>query len=136
MQSLLPLLLLFLLPLLSSLFTGGSSGSSGPSMRFDAATPPHTHLHTSNRLAVPYWVNPSDVSDYTAKKWRELDKIAEGKFVGQLSAECEWEQAQRQRLAQEAQGFFFTDRDKLDRARRMEMPSCGKLQGYGYRVPY
>ncbi|KAK5127510.1 hypothetical protein LTR85_006849 [Meristemomyces frigidus] len=135
LQSLLPLLLLFLLPLLSSLFSG-SGAPAGPAMRFDAATPPHTHQHTSNRLNVPYWVNPSEVQDYTPKKWRELDKVAEGKYIGQLSAECEWEQNQRQRLAQEAQGFFFTDQVKMDRARRMEMPSCRKLEGHGYRLPY
>ena len=134
LQSLLPLLLLFILPLLSSLFSG--SGSSGPGMRFDAAVPPHTHQHTSSRLKVPYWVNPTEVQDYTSKKWRELDKMAEGKYVNQLSAECEWEQSTRQRLYQEAQGFFYTDQVKLDRARRMEMPSCKRLQEYGYRLPY
>ncbi|KAK3670537.1 Chaperone protein dnaJ [Recurvomyces mirabilis] len=134
LTSLLPIILLFLIPLLSSLFSG--STPSGPSMRFDAAVPPHTLSHTSNRLSVPYWVNPSEVSDFTARKWKDLDKVAENKYVNQLSAECEWEQAQRQRLAQEAQGFFFTDQTKLERARRMEMPSCRKLEGYGYRVGY
>ncbi|EMC97596.1 hypothetical protein BAUCODRAFT_458981 [Baudoinia panamericana UAMH 10762] len=136
LQSLLPLLLLFVLPLLSSLFSGGASGPSGPSIRLDAAVPPHTLQHVSNRLNVPYWVEPNRVQDYTARKWRDLDKVAEGKFIGHLSAECEWEMAERQRLAQEAQGFFWTDQEKLERARRMEMPSCGKLQGYGYRVGY
>lgn len=132
LQSLLPLVLLFLLPLLSSLFQGASP--SGPSIRLDKAATPHTEMHTSSRLKVPYWVNPSDVVDYSARKWKELDKVAEGKIVGQLSSECEWEQAQRQRLANEAQGFFFTDMEKLDRARRMNMPSCDRLKGYGYRV--
>lgn len=90
LQGLLPLLLLFLLPLLSSIFSG--SGPSGPSVRFDAAVPPHTQMHTSGGLKVPYYVDPREVEDYSTKKWRELDKIAEGKFVGQLSAECEYEQ--------------------------------------------
>jgi DnaJ family protein B protein 12 len=136
LRSLLPLLLLFVLPLLSSLFSG-ASGPSGPSVRF-AAQPPYTLAHTSSRLSVPYFVNPVEVADYTSKSWKALDKVAEGKYVGQLSAECEWEQAQRQRLANEAQGFFFTDQSKMDQARRMEMPSCRKLndlnggRGYGY----
>ncbi|KAK3114994.1 Chaperone protein dnaJ [Teratosphaeriaceae sp. CCFEE 6253] len=134
LQSLLPLLLLFLLPLLSSIFS--SSTPSGPGMRFDAAVPPHTHLHTSAGLKIPYWVNPTEVEGYTTRKWRDLDKAAEGKFIGQLSAECEWEQGQRQRLAQEAQGFFFTDYEKLERARRMKMEACGRLKGYGYSLPY
>ena len=138
LRSLLPLLLLFVLPLLSSIFSGSGSSYTGPSVRFgSSAIPPHTLSHTSARLNVPYWVNPVEVQEFTPKKWKELDKIAEGKYVGQLSAECEWEQAQRQRLANEAQGFFFTDQHKLDQARRMEMPSCRRLgEVPGYRGYY
>lgn len=134
LSSLLPILLLFLLPLLSSLFSG--SGSSGPSIRLDTASPPHTLQHNSARLNVPYWVNPSEVQDYTSKKWKDLDKVAEGQFIGRLSSECEWEQGQRQRLANDAQGFFFTDMEKLNRARKMRMPSCEALKEKGYRMPY
>jgi DnaJ homolog subfamily B member 12 len=135
LQSLLPLLLLFVLPLLSSIFSG-PSGPTGPTMRFDAAVPPHTLQHLSNRLKVPYWVNPTEVDGYSARKWRDLDKVAEGKFLAQLSSECEWEQTRRQKLASEAQGFFWTDQVKLQQARDMEMPSCRRLEGYGYRVGY
>jgi DnaJ family protein B protein 12 len=135
LQGLLPLLLLFILPLLSSLFGGSDSTSRGPQMRFDKAVPPHTLSHTSNRLNVPYWVNPTEVQDYNAKKWKELDKVAEGKFVQQINAECEWEVSKRQRMAQDAQGFFFTDHEMLNKARKMEMPSCKKLEALGYRIP-
>ena len=131
LRSLLPLLLLFLLPLLSSIFSG-SSTPSGPSMRFDSAVPPHTLSHVSSSLKVNYFVNPTEVVDFTAQKWKKLDRVAEGKFVGQLSAECEWEQNERQRLANEAQGFFFTDQVKLDAARRMDMRSCRRLRELGY----
>lgn len=72
--------------------------------------------------------------DYTGRKWRDLDKIAEGRYVNHLSAECEWEQTQRQRLFQEAQGFWSRDEQKWEQAKRFEMPSCRKLQGWGYRV--
>lgn len=132
LQGLLPLLLLFVLPLLSSLF--GGSTPSGPSIRFNGAAAPQTQMHTSGRLHVPYWVNPTEVHDYTSKQWKRLDEVAEGKYVNILRGECEWEQGQRQRLAQEAQGFFFTDQSKLDKARRMDMPSCKKLEGFGYRL--
>lgn len=133
--SLAPLILLFIIPLLSSIFSGSSSAfNRGPSFKF-TAQPPYTLAHTSERLNVPYWVNPKDVADFTMKKWKDLDKVAEGRYVGQLHAECEWEQNQRQRLAQEAQGFFFTDQAMLERARNMEMPSCkkyGQLTGQRY----
>lgn len=125
-QGILPLLLLFLLPLLSSIFSG--SGSSGPSMRFDAAMPPHTQQHTSNRFHVPYWVDPKEVKDYSKSQWKQLDKMADNRYVQVLTSECESEQTIRTRLAQEAQGFFWTDMEKLDRARQMNMPSCRKLQ--------
>ncbi|KAK5171087.1 Chaperone protein dnaJ [Saxophila tyrrhenica] len=135
LRSLLPLLLLFVLPLLSSLFTG--SGSSGPKIFMGKqAQSPYTMSHTSDRLSVPYWVNPADVTEFTPKKWKELDKVAEGQYVGQLSAECEWENNRRQQLANDAQGFFFTDQIKLDLARQMERPSCTKLAslpGYSWR---
>ncbi|PIA92520.1 DnaJ subfamily B member 12 [Cercospora beticola] len=134
LQGLLPLLLLFILPLISSFFSG-SGQPSGPSMRFDAAVPPHTEQHTSGKLKVPYWVNPTEVRDFTVKKWKNLDEQAERKYIINLNAECEWEQSQRQRLANEAMGFFYTDQVKLDRAKKMEMPSCRRLEGHGYRLP-
>ncbi|WPH02198.1 Hypothetical protein R9X50_00505300 [Acrodontium crateriforme] len=130
-QSLLPLLLLFLVPLLSSLFS--SSGPTGPSIRMDAAKPPQTQLRTSHKLKVPYWVNPVEVKDYTAKNWRDLDKSAEGQFIYSLRQECAWEGSKQQQLADEAQGFFFTDQVKMDRARKMPKPSCDRLKEYGYR---
>jgi len=132
-QGLLPLLLLFVLPLLSSLFSG-SDTPKGPSLRFDAK-PPMTHQHTSNRLHIPYYVNPVDVKDYTSKQWKALDRVAEGQMINRLSAACEQEHNAQIRMAQEAQGFFYTDTVKLEEARNMAMPNCQKLNGYGYRVP-
>lgn len=130
LRSLLPLLLLFVLPLLSSLFSG-SGTSSGPSLRFDSAVPPHTTSRTSLNLGVNYFVNPADVHNYNPRQWKDLDHVAEKKYVGQLNVECEWENSQRNRLANEAQGFFFTDQVKLEKARRMERPSCKRLNELG-----
>lgn len=129
-QSLLPLLLLFLLPLLSSLFSGGDSA---PAYRFDGPIAPHTQAHISERLKIPYWVNPVEVEEYSAKKWRELDKGAEVKYVSNLNVMCERERVDRDRLVQEAQGFFFTDQVKMDRARAMDMKNCRMLGDLGYR---
>ena len=132
LSSMLPLLFLFIIPLLSSLFSG--SGTRGPGMRFEAQ-PPYTLAHTSSRFSIPYWVNPAEVVDYTTSKWKELDKVAEGRYIGQLNLNCEYEQDARQRLANDAQGFFFTDHAQLQRARDMEMPHCqrlGELTGRRY----
>ncbi|KAI6865041.1 hypothetical protein KC323_g4523 [Hortaea werneckii] len=130
LQSLLPLLLLFLLPLLSSLFSGATT-PSGPNIRLHDPKPPYTETHTTHRLNIPYYVNPLDVQDFTAKKWKDLDLRAERQYMSYLSSECDWEQGKRQQLANEAQGFFFTDMEKLDRARKMNMPACQKLREIG-----
>lgn len=126
-QSLLPLLFLFILPLLSSLFSGGDA-SRGPTLRFDMARPPHTEQHISSNLKIPYWVIPSDVSGWSNKQWKKLDNSAEHEYLGMLNTECEREQIQRARLEQSAQGFFFQDEEKMRQARSMEMKSCRRLQ--------
>jgi len=127
LAQLLPLVFLFIIPLLSSLFSGATT-PSGPSMRFDAAAPPHTHLRTSHALKVPYWVNPRDVEDYSPRKWREVDKYAEVRYVNQLNVQCENEQNTRQRLFQESQGWFWVDEAKLEQARRMDLWACNRLR--------
>ncbi|THX27360.1 DUF1977-domain-containing protein [Aureobasidium pullulans] len=132
LQSLLPLLLLFIFPLLSGLFSGNGT-SSGPSIYFDPA-PPHTQQHFSSGPKIPYYVDPREVSDLTARKLKDLDRRAEVKYVNQLSNECEIQQSRRQQMYQQAQGFFFTDQVKLQEARTFDMPSCKRLKDLGYRV--
>jgi len=131
-QSLLPLLLLFLLPLLSSLFSGLGGSSNGPSYRFDKISP-YTQPHTSDRLKVPYWVDPAQTRDFSTRNWRDLDRAAEQRYVGDLSVRCERERAERDRVAQEAMGFFWTDQVALDRARAMRLEACTRLQELGRR---
>ena len=131
-QSLLPLLLLFLLPLLSSLF--GSSASNTPNFRFDGPMNPYTQQHQTPRLKIPYWVNPAEVVDYNAKKWTEVDKSAEVRYLSNLNVGCERERVDRDRIIQDAQGFFWTDQVRLDQARNMEMRNCKRLRELGYRI--
>lgn len=126
LRRLLPLLLLFLLPLLSSLFSGPST-PAGPSYRFDAAVPPHTMGRTTPKLNVNYYVNPLDVEDYSARKFRQLDQRVEVDYVSLLRYECEHEVNARDRKIQEAQGWFFPDVDKMKEARAMELKSCRRL---------
>ncbi|KAI9714404.1 MAG: hypothetical protein M1820_000365 [Bogoriella megaspora] len=123
---LLPLLLLFLLPLLSSIFSGSGSSYSGPKIAFHS-TPPYTLSRSSHNLKIPYFVNPADTTEYTSSKWRALDRTAESRYMGILRDECEIEAAQRDRLVQEAQGFFWQDSEKMAKARSMELKSCRRL---------
>lgn len=133
LSSLLPLLLLFILPLLSSFFSSAPA-PQGPSVRFDTAKPPNTQMRTSTRLKIPYWVNPAEVEDYSAKKWRELDKSAEIKYVHQLNVGCEMEQQKQARMMQDAQGWFFQDEEKMVEARKLDMKNCKRLRELGYVV--
>lgn len=128
---LLPLLILFILPLLSSLFSGSETVPKGPSVRFNGPEPPHTMHRTSRIYNVDYWVNPDEVSDYSARKFNQLDGRAEQMFTQALRVDCEREVNVRQRVIDEAQGWFFQDPDKMQQARKMEMKACKKLQTMG-----
>jgi DnaJ family protein B protein 12 len=132
LQSLLPLLLLFIFPLLSGLFSGNGT-PSGPSVKLQS-TPPFTLQRVSNGFGIPYYVDPREVSDLTTRKWKELDKRADSQYFNKMSQECEVQQQRRQQMYQQAQGFFFTDQAKLQKARNMEMPSCKRLNDLGYRT--
>lgn len=129
LSNLLPLLILFVLPFLSSLFSGDgpSSGSSGPSFRFDSAVPPHTLHRQTPRLNIDYYVNPSDVVDWPSRKLHQLDQKAELSYLGRLRSECDAEFDRRQRLMHDARGWIFQDVDRLHEARNMPMTSCDKL---------
>lgn len=130
LSSLLPLLLLFILPLLSSLFGGGST-PQGPSVVFDTAKPPNTQERISHRYKVPYWVNPVEVEDYSTRKWKRLDEVAEAKYMHLLNVRCEYESQQQKRLEQEAYGWLSVDQEKLSQARKMEKKNCKKLNDLG-----
>ncbi|KAJ5105459.1 Chaperone protein dnaJ [Penicillium alfredii] len=126
LRQLLPLILLFVLPLLSSLFSGPSA-PTGPSYRFDTPAPPHTQHRTTPRLNINYYVNPVDVEDYSARKLRQLDQRVEVDYVSSLRYECENEVQARERKMQEAQGWFFPDVEKMKEARAMELTNCRRL---------
>ncbi|PYH93722.1 DUF1977-domain-containing protein [Aspergillus ellipticus CBS 707.79] len=126
-QQLLPLILLFVLPWISSLFSG-SSTPSGPSYRFDAAVPPHTMHRTTPKLNIDYYINPGDVEEYSSRKFRQLDQRVEVDYVTKLRYECDNEAHNRDRMLQEAQGWFFPDVEKIKEARALELKSCRRLE--------
>lgn len=128
LSNLLPLLILFVIPLLSSIFS--STVPSGPSFRFESPEPPYTMQRTSPRLKVNYFVNPKDVLEMTGKKLGELDKRVENNYIQNLQYECQLENRQRTRMMEDAQGWFFPDENKMRAARNLEMRSCRKFEEY------
>ena len=125
LTQLLPLLLLFILPLLSSLFSG--SPSSGPSVRFDSPVPPQTMHRITPKYRVDYFINPAEVEGYSARKFHQLDQRAEVDYISTLQYNCEVERNTRSQMLQDAQGWFSIDEEKVRQARQMPMRSCSRL---------
>jgi DnaJ homolog subfamily B member 12 len=124
-MQLLPLLLLFVLPLLSSIFSGSSD--SGPQVRYDSPVPPHTMHRVTPRYKIDYFLNPTQVDGYTSRQFASLDQRAEVDYVSTLRYQCENEVNRQRYEINEATGFFFSDEGRLQRARNMPMPGCRRL---------
>ena len=82
---------------------------------------------TTPRLKINYFVNPVDVEDFSTRKFNQLDQRAEVDYVTRLRYDCDSEAQSRDRMVQEAQGWFFPDAEKLKEARSMELKSCRRL---------
>lgn len=82
---------------------------------------------TTPKLSVNYYVNPTDVETYDKRRFRQLDQRVEVDYVTKLRYECEGEVQTRDRMVQDAQGWFFPDVEKMKAARSMEMKSCRRL---------
>lgn len=134
LTQLLPLLLLFILPLLSSLFSGSSS--SGPSVRFDSPVPPNTMHRITPKYRVDYFINPVEVDGYTSRKFHQLDQRAEVDYISTLQYNCEVERNTKQQMLQDAQGWFAVDEEKIKQARSMPMRSCSRLDELRVRRQY
>ncbi|TDZ27876.1 putative J domain-containing protein [Colletotrichum spinosum] len=132
LMGLLPILLLFVFPLISSLFSGGS-GPSTPGMSFEHPRNQYTMQRTMPTLKVPYFVNPADVDSYTKGKFNKLDRVAENHFVSTLQHECENELLTKQRKMEAASGWFFQDPEKMAQAKKHETPSCNRLKHFSLR---
>ena len=127
LMGLLPIILFFVLPMLSSIFSGATSGSAPVQMQFDVAKPPFTYERTTPNLGVHYFVRESDVTDFSGSKFRDLDQKAEVRFVQQTRNKCEAEATYRRKLWEQAQGWFYQDPDQMQQAREFKMPSCDRL---------
>jgi DnaJ family protein B protein 12 len=134
LTSLMPLLILFVLPLLSSIFSGGETAPSLPDFRFQS-TPPYTSARTTTRYKVKYFVNKRDLEDLSSRKLTQLDQRAETSYVSTLQYNCQSEMITRNRLMQDAQGWFFSDEERLKEAREMDLTNCVRLRNLGAPLP-
>lgn len=104
-----------------------------PQMVFDNPQAPFTQPRTTPNHNIKYFVNPVDISKYSASKLNQLDHTAEIKIVRHLRAECENEIMYKRRLRENAQGWFYQDADRMAAADAYKMPSCERLNSMGVR---
>ncbi|EPQ62413.1 Bgt-1734 [Blumeria graminis f. sp. tritici] len=123
--------LFIILPIISLINPGSGNTTTGPSMRFDSAVPPHTLQRNTERLKVNYFVNPKDVEGYTPKQWRTLDKKAEINYINRLNVDCQQEELAKQEMLGKARGWLFDDPDRILQAHNLPMVACRKLEALG-----
>ncbi|KAK0652109.1 hypothetical protein B0T16DRAFT_299997, partial [Cercophora newfieldiana] len=122
---LLPIILLFIFPLLSSMFSGAATG---PEMTFDRPTSHFSVERTMPNYGYKYYVNKDEVSGKPKHKLATLDSQAELKFANIVNSRCHDEERHRQRLEEAAQGWFGPDPEKMAVARSYNMPNCVLLK--------
>ncbi|KAM0512136.1 hypothetical protein ACHAPE_009186 [Trichoderma viride] len=129
---LLPILLFFILPLISSIFSGGSSSTPAtPRMVFDSPQAPYTEGRTTPNLNIKYFVVPADVASYSKSKLSQLDRTAEINLVRHLRNECESELMYKRQLRENAMGWFYQDPEKMAIADAYKLASCERLEKMG-----
>ncbi|TPX64742.1 hypothetical protein SpCBS45565_g05631 [Spizellomyces sp. 'palustris'] len=132
---LLPVIVLFVFPLLSALFSGLLPGGD-PEPNFSFATSPQYNLRrTTESRSVPYFVNTKawnrwDGSKARHDKLQKYEQDVETEWHRNLQHLCAQEQEiKRFRIAQ-ANGWFTVDEKKLRAAQEMKMQNCEKLRDW------
>ncbi|CAK7902854.1 hypothetical protein CAAN1_18S00716 [[Candida] anglica] len=122
----LPLLLMLCIPILSAVF---SNGNARPEYSFVSTKEFTTPRYTPNHN-IPFYVS----NDFTKKQkrsaseLRNFDSKVENVYIQERRSKCSKEQIMKNELIEEAQGWFYTDQEKLDRAQNMPMPNCRALR--------
>lgn len=118
--------------MLSSLFAGG--GTVGPEIKEFRDSRFSKGRTSRPRGIYKYWLDPNEVAEYTEKRFHELDRQIETRYIHNLQLDCQNELIRQNRIIQDAQGLFFTDHNQIARARKMKMPACSKLKEHGLRT--
>lgn len=97
-------------------------------MRFDRPVPPHTMHRVTPHYKIDYYVNPAELDGYSDRKLHSLDKQAETEYINNLRTKCEYETQIRDDEIRAAQGIFWSDEERLQRAMQMELTGCRRLE--------
>ncbi|KAF9978356.1 hypothetical protein BGZ73_002739 [Actinomortierella ambigua] len=164
--SLLPLLLIFLIPFINKLLSSESTGTYGNTNNAAEDFSLHAHArrgYTVPRMTqqhhVPYFVNEArfqnhfggsanpnvasgvrttnDIPQAHMRSWFvRLEKNVEDVFWRDNSLACARERREKQLAKDRATGLFTIDRKKMALAEKMKTPSCDVLKEKFGRVPY
>ncbi|ODV58575.1 DnaJ-domain-containing protein [Ascoidea rubescens DSM 1968] len=128
LKSLLPLFLILLMPIIS-MFSAHTSNKI-PDFYFT----PYNNFNVQRSTQVyniPYYIKESSLQDLTENDLRVLDKKAENKYITMLNKKCIYENTERNRLINEAHGWFFVDTERLKQGRNYPRPNCDRLASMG-----
>lgn len=132
---LLPILLFFIFPILSNLFSGEADVSRAPHVVFDQPAGIYTAERTMPEFKQKYFVNPADISNYSPAKLKKMDERVEVHFINKLSDECRVEMHDQNRIIDEANGWFSRDEAKIKLAKEMDLKACNRMTKLGLRRP-
>ncbi|RPB28627.1 DnaJ-domain-containing protein [Terfezia boudieri ATCC MYA-4762] len=138
---LLPLIILFMFPIISGLFSelgSGSGKSQFPDVRFEKVHP-FTQRRFTPKHNIPYWVSPRELKEFgmqpgakgVDRKLEEMDKRAEVRYIGWLQAECGREMRVQKREIEDAMGWLWADAKKVKEASEKILPACQTLRDMG-----
>lgn len=126
LKQLAPILVILLATLLSSFF----SSESTPEYSF-IRTSKHSVQRRTPNFKIPFYVGDSFADDKLTSKLRNFDSKVESVYVQDRRARCSREQVRKNDLMEEAQGWFYTDHQKMRQAEAMPMPNCQELRNLG-----
>ena len=113
-----PLLILFVMSALSALFT------SDPIFSLHREKPYIIERHTAN-LRVNYYVKP-DFTQTFKNNMKQLEREVESEYITMLQSKCYQERQNKENMKLKAR--YFRDSRLLEKAEKMETPSCTKFR--------
>ncbi|EGW29998.1 uncharacterized protein SPAPADRAFT_144677 [Spathaspora passalidarum NRRL Y-27907] len=128
LKALAPILLILIVPIFSALF---SDSNSAPEYSFHK-TRDYSVQRSTPRFNIPFYVNKKFTEKYSGKSPQQLknfDYKIENVYIQDKRAKCSREQIRKNEMIEDAQGWFFTDTEKLAAAENMAMPNCEILRG-------
>ncbi|AWU73748.1 hypothetical protein CAS74_001555 [Pichia kudriavzevii] len=136
----LPLLIILFSIIINSL-TGDSSSNYNNARQFHGRVPKYGFEkgagldveRTTPNHNINYYISEKTLNNFQGRKNADtelagLDKYVEGQYINELSQTCQREKNYQRELIESAQGIFYNDWDKIERAQKMTLPHCERLR--------